>query len=72
MSIRTKIVLLAGIANGLRFLKNHNIAHMDLTPKNVLIAPGLIPKIIDFCEAYCFCFCKNDYSPGFTNPYGPP
>lgn len=72
MSVHTKIFIMAGIVNGLRFLRNHNITHMDLTPKNILITSGLMPKIIDFGEAYCFFICKKDYSPGFTNPYGPP
>lgn len=65
-------MLLGNIANGLRFLKNYHIVHMDLTPKNILVWPQLITKIIDFGEAYCYMVCKSNYRPGFTNPYGPP
>ena len=72
MSMTTKLLLMSSVANGLRFLRNHRIVHMDLTPKNVLVTWGLITKIIDFGEAYCDRICKKDYQPGFTNPYGPP
>lgn len=47
-SIYGKLLLLANIANGLRFLKKQRIVHMDLTPRNILVGPGLLTKIIDF------------------------
>lgn len=48
ISITTKLFLLSSISNGLRFLRNNKIVHMDLTPKNILVVSGLITKIIDF------------------------
>lgn len=41
-------MILGNIANGLRFLKNQKIVHMDLTPKNILIGQAYLTKIIDF------------------------
>jgi serine/threonine protein kinase len=72
LNLTTKFIILANIANGLRFLKNQRIVHMDLTPKNILIGSGLFTKIIDFGEAYCDKINTRSYKPGFTNPYGPP
>ena len=48
LSTVTKLKILANIANGLRFLNNHHIVHMDLAPKNILVGSGLLTKIIDF------------------------
>jgi len=48
ISILGKLSLLANITNGLRFLKQHRITHMDLNPNNILVGPHLITKIIDF------------------------
>lgn len=48
MSIITRIALLSNIANALRFLNSHKIVHMDLTPRNILVGPNLLTKIIDF------------------------
>jgi serine/threonine protein kinase len=72
LSVLSKLVLLSNIANGLRFLKNHHIVHMDLTLKNIMVGPNLVTKIIDFGESYCHMVKSNNYNPGFTNPYGPP
>lgn len=72
LSIRTKLLLLSNIANGLRFLNSNKIVHMDLAPKNILVSAGLLTKIIDFGEAYCDAVCIKNYQPGFTIPYGPP
>jgi len=72
LSIMSKLLILSNISNGLRFLKRHKVVHMDLNPLNILMAPGLLPKIIDFGESYCERTCGPDYSPGFTNPYSAP
>jgi serine/threonine protein kinase len=48
LSMYGKLLLLSNIANGLRFLKNHRIVHMDLNPRNILVGPGMLTKIIDF------------------------
>lgn len=52
---------------------------MDLTPSNIIISShDMLPKIIDFGEAYHSQLKKGksknnlDYYPGFTNPFGPP
>lgn len=53
LSLKTKLIILSHIAQGLRFLSNYKIVHMDLKPNNVLVMlkEGLV-KIIDFSEAY--------------------
>lgn len=43
-----KLIILSNIANGLRFLRNYRIVHMDLSLKNILVGSSLITKIIDF------------------------
>ena len=80
MILYKKFRVLANVAGALRFLKSKGIVHMDLTLNNVLISSAdVLPKIIDFGESYSEIIkdkSKNDdnveYSPGFTNPYGPP
>ena len=51
-NLTTKLSVLASIANGIRFFKSINLVHMDLNPNNILLGMDLIPKIIDFGEAY--------------------
>lgn len=72
LSIINKLLIFSNISNALRFLKRHRVVHMDLNPNNVLMSPGFFTKIIDFGEAYCERTCGPGYTPGFTNPYGPP
>ena len=72
LEIKSKIVLLANISNGLRFLKKKGIVHMDLNVNNILVTQNLLPKIIDFGEAYRQDRFYDEYQPGFTNPFGPP
>jgi len=40
------------LSNALRFLDKKNIAHIDLSPNNILIINDFMVKIIDFGEAY--------------------
>lgn len=72
MQLRTKIIMISNIANGLRFLDKKEIAHMDLNMNNILVLPSLLVKIIDFGEAYQKSLCPNGITPGFTCPFGPP
>jgi len=36
------------IAKGMRYLEEHNVLHLNLTPNNILLSPMLNPKISDF------------------------
>ena len=45
---------------------------MDLTPNNILLGKDMIPKIIDFGEAYCERLTNKKYKPGFSLPFCPP
>lgn len=40
------------LSNALRFLDKKQIAHIDLSPNNILIVNEYMVKIIDFGESY--------------------
>lgn len=59
MSLQIKLNFLHQITMGLRFLRDHQIVHLDLKPENVLIKiykmsnnPYPIMRLIDFGEVY--------------------
>lgn len=75
LSLLSKLYLMFSITMAVRYMEIYNIVHLDLKPNNVMLAPGLLIKIIDFGEAYHPEVCKNPehrYRPGFTLPYSPP
>ena len=73
MSLRTKLFFLAQIAHGLRFLRNYNIAHLDIKANNVIIIlKDFLTKIIDFGESFHPEVNKKNFHPGFTLPYCAP
>lgn len=37
---------------GIRFLRDNKIVHLDLKPQNLLIGKGLLLRITDFGESY--------------------
>ena len=40
------------VMEALRFIGKHNIVHMDLSMKNILVYNNLMTKLIDFGESY--------------------
>ena len=52
MSIHTKICIGFLILQGLRFLKDCKIVHLDLKPSNIMIGKKLDLKFIDFDSSY--------------------
>ena len=40
--------IIKGICEGLQYLHNRGIVHMDLKPANVLLDDFMVPKITDF------------------------
>ena len=40
--------IIKGICEGLGYLHQHNIIHMDLKPQNILLGDSMVPKIADF------------------------
>jgi serine/threonine protein kinase len=44
----TNLYILAQMVDGLRFLRDMKIIHLDIKPQNMLICRGLILKITDF------------------------
>ncbi|AQK38954.1 uncharacterized protein LOC100501207 [Zea mays] len=45
-SVRYQII--KGICEGVGYLHQHNIIHMDLKPQNILLDDNMVPKIADF------------------------
>lgn len=52
MSMRTKIYIIMMIGQGLRYLKEYKIAHLDVKPSNIMTCQGFTFKLIDFGESY--------------------
>jgi serine/threonine protein kinase len=52
MSLSTKLYLLCQVVQGLRFLKDNNIVHMNIQPQNVLVGKELFLRLTDFGESY--------------------
>ena len=48
MSLLTKLYSLCQVVQGLRFLRDHNIVHMDMKPQNVLVGKGILLRLTDF------------------------
>ena len=46
--------IIKGICEGIRYLHEHNIIHLDLKPANILLDDDMIPKITDFGLSRCF------------------
>ena len=74
ISLKTLITFLTQIANGLYFLREKKIVHLDLKPSNVIIAKNLKAKIADFGEAF---YVVDDptlhrQNHAFTVPFCPP
>lgn len=51
MSLETKLIILKYLAQGLKFLKDQGIYHLDIKPSNVLFGSTHV-KITDFGESY--------------------
>ena len=51
-TLRQKIQILRGIADGLSEAHRLGIIHRDLKPQNVILTPNGIPKLLDFGIAY--------------------
>ncbi|KAK8897652.1 hypothetical protein M9Y10_015615 [Tritrichomonas musculus] len=43
-----KLIIIYGIAAGMKYLHSNNILHRDLKPENILLDDRLLPKIADF------------------------
>lgn len=67
-SLNSKMHILINLSAALKFLAKHQIVHMDLSSLNVMVVNRLMPKIIDFGEAYHEVLDKD--SPNST-PFSP-
>ena len=45
---RVRYQIIKGICEGVRYLHQKSIIHVDLKPKNILFDDSLVPKIADF------------------------
>lgn len=51
---RKRYYIIRGICEGLRYLHDENVLHLDLKPSNILLDHNLVPKITDFGLSRCF------------------
>ncbi|VAH17586.1 unnamed protein product [Triticum turgidum subsp. durum] len=51
---RERYRIIRGICEGLHYLHEKRILHLDLKPANVLLEIGMVPKIADFGLSRCF------------------
>lgn len=52
VSLATKLTLLYNVVLGMRKLRDYQIVHLDMKPANLIVSRFLVPKIIDFGEAF--------------------
>ncbi|CAL4980312.1 unnamed protein product [Urochloa decumbens] len=50
----TRYRMIRGICEGLHYLHEKNIVHLDLKPANILLDHNMVPKIADFGLSRCF------------------
>ncbi|KAG2576250.1 hypothetical protein PVAP13_6NG015268, partial [Panicum virgatum] len=51
---RVRYQLIKGICEGLHYLHENHIVHLDLKPGNILLDNNMVPKIADFGLSRCF------------------
>lgn len=54
MDWTTRYRIIKGICQGLQYLHENRINHLDLKPENVLLDIDMEPKITDFGLSRCF------------------
>ncbi|OGT07786.1 MAG: hypothetical protein A2X78_02935 [Gammaproteobacteria bacterium GWE2_37_16] len=63
LDLKQKLQIIMGIAQGLNYLHTRHVVHRDIKSLNILIFPGLVPKIIDFGFAHYFVFGNKELTP---------
>ncbi|XP_066342719.1 cysteine-rich receptor-like protein kinase 10 [Miscanthus floridulus] len=51
---RIRYQIIKGICEGLHYLHQNKIVHLDLKPANILLTYNMVPKIADFGLSRCF------------------
>ncbi|CAN6204104.1 unnamed protein product, partial [Urochloa humidicola] len=51
---RVRYKMIEGICEGLNYLHEKHIVHLDLKPTNILLDNNMVPKIADFGISRCF------------------
>jgi serine/threonine protein kinase len=51
---RARYQIIKGVCEGLHYLHQNDIVHLDLKPANILLDDNMVPKIADFGLSRCF------------------
>ena len=73
MSLETKLIILKYLAQGMKFLKDQGIYHLDIKPSNIYLRNDGNPVLLDFGAARQTLasdqpMLKPMYTPGFAPP----
>lgn len=52
ISLCTRLYLLGQVLQGLRFINQYGVVHLDVKETNVIVMRRLVCKLVDFGEAY--------------------
>ena len=56
---RARYQIIKGVCEGLHYLHQNDIVHLDLKPANILLDDNMVPKIADFCLPRVFAECQK-------------
>lgn len=72
VTLQTITRLMEHTLKGLMFLKEKNIAHLDIKPNNIIVSRDLSAKLSDFGQAFHIKEDPSKHKHGFTVPYVAP
>lgn len=72
LSLRERLEIALGVADGLLLIHSKSICHFDIKPQNILLTMDLVPKICDFGLSQVFNRSHPCKKVGCTMLYGAP